>query len=80
MIAGFAYVLLYFTERKRGMTEEVKKELVSRIAGWAKRGGRLRRCLALAAIFVLLVYYHCTRKFYRSIDREACAEWKGNIV
>ena len=69
MIAGFAYLLLYFADRERGMTEETKKELVSRLVRWAKRGGRLRRYLALAAIFVLLVYYH-------SIGKKTCVEWK----
>ena len=70
MIAGFAYLLLYFADRERGMTEERKKELVSRIVGWAKRGGRIRKYLALAAIFVLLVYYH-------SIGKKTCTEWKA---
>lgn len=69
MIAGFAYLLLYFTDRERGMTEEMKKELVARLVGWAKQGGRIRKCLALAAIFVLLVYYH-------SIGKKTSAEWK----
>ena len=69
MIAGFAYLLLYFTDRKRGMSEETKKELVSRLVRWAKQGGRIRKCLALAAIFVLLVYYH-------SIGKKTCVEWK----
>ena len=63
MIAGFTYLLLYFTDRDKGMTEETKKELVSRLVGWAKQGGRIRKYLALAAIFVLLVYYHGTRKW-----------------
>ena len=70
MIAGFAYLLLYFADRERGMTEETKKELVSRLIGWAKQGGRIRKWLALAAIFVLLVYYH-------SIGKKTCAEWKA---
>lgn len=69
MIAGFSYVLLYFTDRKRGMTEETKRELVSRLVGWAKQGGRIRKYLAIAAVFVLLVYYH-------SIGKKTCAEWK----
>lgn len=69
MIAGFSYVLLYFTDRKRGMTEETKRELVSRLVGWAKQGGRIRKYLAFAAVFVLLVYYH-------SIGKKTCVEWK----
>ena len=62
MIAGFTYLLLYFADRRRGMSEETKKELVSRIVTWAKQGGRLRKCLALAALLVLLVYYHSIGK------------------
>ncbi|MCM1326636.1 MAG: hypothetical protein NC094_04855 [Bacteroidales bacterium] len=58
MITGFAYLLLYFSDRRRGMTEETKKELVSMLAAWGRRGGKLRKYLALAAIFLLLVYYH----------------------
>ena len=52
-----------------GMTEETKRELVSWLVGWAKQGGRIRKYLALAAVFVLLVYYH-------SIGKKTCAEWK----
>ena len=62
MIAGLAYLLLYFTDGGCGMTEEEKKELVSRIIQWAHRGGRLRRDVALVAIFLLLVYYHSIGK------------------
>lgn len=69
MIAGFSYLLLYFANRRRGMTEETKQELVSRIVMWAKQGGKIRRILALIAVFVLLAYYH-------SIGKKICAEWK----
>ncbi len=34
------------------MTEETKKELVSRLVAWAKRGGRVRKPLALACMAV----------------------------
>lgn len=51
------------------MTEETKQELVSRIVMWAKQGGKIRRILALIAVFVLLAYYH-------SIGKKICAEWK----
>lgn len=61
MILGFTYLLLLFSER-HGMTEETKKELLSRLIRWAKYGGRLRRMLALAAIFLLLAYYHSIGK------------------
>ena len=69
MIAGFGYLLLYFMDRERGMTEERKKELVSCLVAWAKQGGKIRKYMALAAIFVLLVYYH-------SIGKKTCVEWK----
>ena len=69
MIAGFTYLLLYFADRRRGMTEETKKELVSRIVEWAKQGGKMRKPFALMAIFLLLVYYH-------SIGKKACVDWK----
>ena len=69
MIAGLTYLLLYFADRRRGMTEETKRELVSRLIAWAKQGGRIRKCLALAAIFVLLVYYH-------SVGKKTCVGWE----
>lgn len=69
MISGLTYLMLYFTDRKHGMSEETKKELVSRMIGWAKRGGRIRRWIALIAIFALLVYYH-------SIGKQTAVEWK----
>lgn len=65
MIAGFTYLLLYFTE-KGGMTEQKKELLVSRLILWAQRGGKFRKLAALAVIFLLLVYYH-------SIGRQADA-------
>lgn len=58
MIAGLLYLLFYFADRERGMTEEEKNQRVSALIRWAKRGGRLRRYVAIAAIFCLLCYYH----------------------
>lgn len=74
MIAGASYLLLYFADRERGMTEETKKRLVFRLAGWAKRGGRIRKFLALAAIFMLLAYYHSIGKKICAESEEACGE------
>lgn len=68
MIAGLTYLLLYFADHKRGMTEETKKELVSKLTAWAKQGRIWRRYLALAAVFILLVYYH-------SIGKKTAVEW-----
>ncbi len=62
MIAGFAYLLQYFGDGKCGMTEEEKKELISKIVRWAKQGGKFRKALALMVIFLLLVYYHSIGK------------------
>lgn len=69
MIAGLSYLLLYFTDKEKGMTEEKKKELVGKLVRWAKGGGRFKKCLAMAAIVVLLVYYH-------SIGRKARVKWE----
>lgn len=40
------------------MTEKKKEEICSRVTGWARRGGKLRRLSALAALVAVLVYYH----------------------
>lgn len=44
------------------MTEEKKKEICFRVTGWARRGGKLRRLPALAALILLLAYYHSIGK------------------
>lgn len=72
MIAGFAYLFLYFAGDKHGMTEEEKKALTSRLIQWAKRGGRVRKMLAISAIFLLLLYYH-------SIGKKVDLEWKQQL-
>ncbi len=69
MVMGLTYLLLYFTDRRHGMTEETKKELVSKLIGWARQGGYCRRLAAIAAIFVLLAYYH-------GIGKKIALEWK----
>ena len=67
LIEGLSYLMVMFSG-KHGMTEDKKNELVSRLIGWAKKGGKLRRMLALSAIFLLLVYYH-------SIGKQITPEW-----
>lgn len=62
MITGLLYVLLYFTTGKNGMTQEEKEQFLSCLISWAKRGGKFRRLLATAAIFLFLVYYHSIGK------------------
>ena len=69
MIAGVSYIALYFADRRRGMTEEEKKEIIAALVAWAKKGKRVRRYVALAVIFVVLVYYH-------SIGKRTSANWK----
>ena len=68
MIAGFGYLLLYF-EGENGITEEEKEEIISRLVSWAKQGGRIRRLLGVAIIFLFLAYYH-------SIGKSVDVEWK----
>ena len=58
MISGLSYVALYFIAEPGGMTEAEKNEVVARLIAWAKRGRKLRRYVALAVIFCVLVYYH----------------------
>lgn len=58
MIAGMAYLLLYFNDDECGMPEEKKKKAVERLINWAKRGGYFRRLAAIVMIFGILVYYH----------------------
>lgn len=62
MILGLLYVLTYFMTEQGGMTESDKNEVVSRLIAWAKRGGKLRRYVALAVVFCVLVYYHSIGK------------------
>lgn len=61
LIGGLSYLMLMFAER-HGIAEEQKNEWISRLIRWAKRGGKLRRLPALAAIFILLAYYHSIGK------------------
>ena len=62
MIAGFSYLLLYFTDGLN-MTERKKNQLVSRLERWANNGSRFRRVPALITIFCLLAYYHSIGKY-----------------
>ena len=68
MIAGLTYLRLYFGDCRCGMSEEEKKELISKIIRWARRGGRLRKILAVAAIIPILMYYH-------GIGKKAALKW-----
>lgn len=73
MIAGLTYLLLYFMEERRGMTEREKDVFVAAFIRWAKKGGRFRRCCAIVFIFCLLVYYHGIGKHAgKGIHRKNC--------
>ena len=62
MIAGFAYLLEMFKENIFGMTEKQKDDIVGRLIKWGKSKGRIRRGIALALIFGVLLYYHAIGK------------------
>lgn len=70
MVAGLSYVCLLFKERKRGMTEEEKNELIAALIAWGRKGGKLRRLAAIAVIFVVLCYYH-------SIGKKVSMDWEA---
>lgn len=70
MIAGFSYLLLYFQNSERGLTEEKKDALISKLSRWAARGGAVRKAVACIALFLLLAYYH-------SIGQ--CKEWADSL-
>ena len=76
MIAGLSYVMLYFADDERGMTEEKKKEIVGSIVRWAKRGRgkRVKRYIALMVVFFILVYYHSIGKCVPPEYQELCNE------
>lgn len=69
MVAGLSYLLLYFADGKNGMTEEEKKEIIAALVKWAKKGKCFRKYVALAMIFLILVYYH-------SIGKRTTVDWK----
>ena len=69
MIAGLIYIVLYFRDQERGMTQSDKDEIVMKLIRWAKKGGHWRRYAALAAILGLLIYYH-------SIGKRISSEWR----
>ncbi|MCD7726633.1 MAG: leucine-rich repeat protein, partial [Clostridiales bacterium] len=63
MISGLLYLMLYFADKKHGMTEEEKKEKVAALVNWARAGSRFRKYAALTLIFFLLAYYHGIGKY-----------------
>ena len=62
MAAGMSYLLLYFTDKDRGISIEEKDARISQMINWAKKGGSFRKIIALIAIFVFLTYYHIIGK------------------
>ena len=77
MVTGFFYLLLYFIGDRKGMTQEEKELFVSRLLGWAKKGGKLRRLLATAVIFLFLVYYHSIGKSLALDERDMGITLRG---
>ncbi len=69
MVAGFTYLLLYFSSGENGITEKEKEEIVSRLIRWAQ-GGSFRKYPALILIWLFLIYYH-------SIGRSVSADWRS---
>ncbi len=68
MIAGFTYLLLYFTSGDSGITEREKEEIISRLVRWAQKG-KWRKYPALILISLFLIYYH-------SIGKSVDVAWK----
>ena len=68
MVAGFTYLLLYFTGGEGGITESEKEEVIARLVRWAHRG-KFRKYPALVIILLFLLYYH-------SIGRSVGDDWK----
>lgn len=66
MVSGLGYLMLCFADESYGMTEEEKRALTARLIRWARRGGQLRRLLALTVIFAVLLYYHSIGKKRRT--------------
>ncbi|MDE7248208.1 MAG: hypothetical protein K2N43_10020, partial [Lachnospiraceae bacterium] len=56
------YLLLYFMEEGRGMSEREKDAFMAAFIRWGKKGGAFRKGCAMLAIFCLLAYYHSIGK------------------
>lgn len=74
MIAGISYLLLYFVEKKQGMSEEKKNKLIASLIAWAKSGAGsqrgLKRAAAVVLIVLILFYYH-------TIGKKLSSEWEN---
>lgn len=68
--AGSGFLLLYLTDHGDSMTEETKKKHVEKWTRWAQKGGRVRRTIAIAIIFLLLLYYHAIGKEPEKKEKE----------
>jgi hypothetical protein len=65
MIAGLAYLMDYFAEKKHlclGMTKAQKDKLISFLVGKAKGKNKFIRMSMLSVIFLILVFYHSIGK------------------
>lgn len=74
MIAGISYLLLYFVEKKQGMSEEKKNKLVASLIAWAKSGAGSQRALKRAAAFIFIVFILV---YYHAIGKKLFLEWEN---
>lgn len=68
--AGSGFLLLYLSDHGDSMTEEAKKKRVEKWTGWAQKGGKVRRTIAIAMIFLVLLYYHAIGKEPEKKDKK----------
>ena len=72
--AGSGFLLLYLSDHGDSMTEEAKKKRVEKWTQWAKKGGKTRRTIAIAMIFLVLLYYHAIGKESEKKDKKGKRE------
>ena len=65
MIAGMAYLLVYFKPIDVSMTEEAKKKLVDSLIEWAKNRNGIMKGIAILGISIVLFYYHFMANLYK---------------
>lgn len=76
--AGSGFLLLYLSDHGDSMTEEAKKKRVDKWTQWAKKGGKARRTIAIALIFLVLLYYHAIGKEPEKKDKKLKEEQNGS--
>ena len=76
--AGSGFLLLYLSDHGDSMTEEAKKKRVDKWTQWAQKGGKARRMIAIALIFLVLLYYHAIGKEPEKKDKKWKEGQKGS--